>query len=214
MRVSCDPGHQRLTLRVKNTALEQKLAMLLGARPKAPLEFEAATDLSDPHVSSLVRLVLFFGEQLDATSTQLPALVLRELEQAIIVHVLTANQHTYRRQLDQHAPDVAPNDVRIAEEYIEAHWNEAITIEKLVEITNVSARALFRSFRRSRGYSPMAFAKMVRLQRAREMLAAADENTTVVGVAFACGFGSLGHFARDYRAAFGELPSETKARGR
>ncbi len=59
--MSCDPGHQRLTLRIKNAALEQKLAMLLGARPKAPLEFEAVTDLNDPHVRSLVRLVLFLG---------------------------------------------------------------------------------------------------------------------------------------------------------
>ncbi len=214
MLVSCDPGHQRLTLRIKNAALEQKLAMLLGARPKAPLEFEAVTDLNDPHVRSLVRLVLFLGEQLDATSAQLPALVLRELEQAIIVHVLTANRHTYRWRLDQQACDAAPNDVRIAEEFIEAHWNVAITIEKLVEVTNVSARALFRSFRRSRGYSPMAFAEVVRLKRARAMLAAGDESTSVVGVAFACGFGSLGHFARDYRTAFGELPSETLARSR
>jgi transcriptional regulator GlxA family with amidase domain len=31
----------------------------------------------------------------------------------------------------------------------------------------------------------------------------------VTGVAFACGFQNLGHFARDYRLRFGELPSET-----
>jgi len=33
-------------------------------------------------------------------------------------------------------------------------------------------------------------------------------------VAFNCGFGNLGHFAREYREAFGELPSETLARAR
>jgi len=40
----------------------------------------------------------------------------------------------------------------------------------------------------------------------------AEESTTVTGVAFACGFSNLGHFANDYRATFGELPSDTLRR--
>jgi transcriptional regulator GlxA family with amidase domain len=43
------------------------------------------------------------------------------------------------------------------------------------------------------------------------MLSAPDAETSVTKVAFACGFGNLGHFARDYRKAFGERPSETLA---
>jgi transcriptional regulator GlxA family with amidase domain len=46
------------------------------------------------------------------------------------------------------------------------------------------------------------------------MLLAADRTATVVAVAFACGFSNPGHFARDYRQAFGELPSATLAGAR
>jgi transcriptional regulator GlxA family with amidase domain len=50
------------------------------------------------------------------------------------------------------------------------------------------------------------------------MLQAPAEVTSVIDVAFQCGFLNAGHFARDYRLAFGELPSETlrniKRRGR
>jgi transcriptional regulator GlxA family with amidase domain len=53
---------------------------------------------------------------------------------------------------------------------------------------------------------------MVRLKHARRMLAAPNAETTVTLVAFACGFGNLGHFARDYRETFGERPSETLVR--
>jgi transcriptional regulator GlxA family with amidase domain len=53
---------------------------------------------------------------------------------------------------------------------------------------------------------------MVRLRHAREMLATPDHETSVTSVAFVCGFGNLGHFARDYRETFGERPSETLAR--
>ena len=40
-------------------------------------------------------------------------------------------------------------------------------------------------------------------------LTAPAENTSVTAVAFACGFDNPGHFAGDYRLAFGELPSQT-----
>ena len=55
----------------------------------------------------------------------------------------------------------------------------------------------------------MAFVKSVRLGHARRMLQEPDRTTSVVSVAFACGFLNPGHFARDYRLAFGELPSMT-----
>ena len=78
---------------------------------------------------------------------------------------------------------------------------------ELLEATGISARVQFRAFRQHRGCTPMEFAKQVRLQRARQMLSASDASVTAV--AFACGFLSTGHFARAYREAFGELPSET-----
>jgi len=45
------------------------------------------------------------------------------------------------------------------------------------------------------------------------MLKKADASTTVTSVAFACGFGNLGHFAGYYVRAFGETPSVTLRHG-
>jgi transcriptional regulator GlxA family with amidase domain len=55
----------------------------------------------------------------------------------------------------------------------------------------------------------MAFEKTVRLKHANELLKVPHPRTTVTGVAFACGFSNLGHFAKYYRAMFNEHPSET-----
>jgi transcriptional regulator GlxA family with amidase domain len=98
-----------------------------------------------------------------------------------------------------------------AEQYIEANWDKPVTIEELVALTNVSARALFKSFSTFRGYSPMTFAKSVRLRQARKMLTKTP-GISVADVAFRCGFGNLGHFSRSYREVFDELPSETRNR--
>ncbi|MFT4159157.1 helix-turn-helix transcriptional regulator, partial [Shinella sp.] len=87
-----------------------------------------------------------------------------------------------------------------------------ITIESLIEVSGVSARTLFRSFKRIRGYPPMFFVKKIRLERARALLGDRNAVTSVTGVALKCGFANLGQFARDYRETFGELPSETLKR--
>jgi transcriptional regulator GlxA family with amidase domain len=54
-----------------------------------------------------------------------------------------------------------------AEEYIEANVHRAVMLEELAAATGVGARNLFRIFRQTRCYTPMAFAKLIRLKRAR-----------------------------------------------
>jgi AraC-like DNA-binding protein len=210
--LASEGDHEWFNLRIDSGAIERKLAYLLGARPSRKLEFAPAVNRNSPRFRQLWRLIHFFAEQLDATSDPLPALVLRELEQALLVAFLSANRHTFTHLLEREPRDTLPSHVRRAEEFIEAHWDQAITIEKLVEATGVGARAIFRAFQQARGYSPMAFARMVRLRHACDMLSAPDPETSVTSVAFVCGFGNLGHFARDYRQAFGERPSETLSR--
>jgi AraC-like DNA-binding protein len=207
-----DGRHEWFNLRIDPGAFENKLAHLLGARPSGKLEFAPAANRNAPQFQQLWRLIRFFAEQIDSSSEQLPPLVLRELEQTILVAFLTANLHTFSHLLDREPADTLPSHVRRAEEFIEQHWDQAITIEKLVEATGIGARAIFRAFQQTRGYSPMAFAKMARLKRARDLLAAPNAETSVTSVAFVCGFGNLGHFARDYRKAFGERPSATLAK--
>ena len=207
--IAAEGGHEWFNLRIESGAFERKLAYLLGARPNGKLVFDHAVDRNTPRFQQLWRLLRFFAEQLDATSDQLPSVVLHELEQTILVALLSANRHSFSHLLEREPNETLPSHVRRAEDFIEAHWDQAITIEKLVDATGVGARAIFRAFQQTRGYSPMAFARTVRLRHAHQMLAAPEKETTVTAVAFICGFGNLGHFARDYRQAFGERPSET-----
>jgi transcriptional regulator GlxA family with amidase domain len=95
---------------------------------------------------------------------------------------------------------------------LDANWDKPITLELLSGITGASTRSLHEKFKQARGYSPMAFAKQVRLRRARELLSRPEPATSVTTVSSACGFGNLGHFAKDYFKIFGERPSETLAR--
>jgi AraC-like DNA-binding protein len=210
--LTAEASHDWFNLRIDPGAFERKLAYLLGARPSGRLEFAPAVDRNSSRFRQLWRLIRFLSEQLDTTSEPLPPLVLRELEQAVLVAFLYVNPHTFSHLLEREANETVPSHVRRTEEFIEANWDQAIRIEDLVEATGVGARAIFKAFQRTRGYSPMAFARSTRLKQARKILSLGSPKTSVTSVAFICGFGNLGHFARDYRQAFGELPSATLAR--
>lgn len=210
----CEAGHERLTLRLNEPVLLQRLTALLGARPKGELAFDAAIQADQPHAQCLAGLVLFLSQQMNSTAYRLPAAVCRELEQAVQVAFLHASRHTFSHLLENQESMPAPWIVRRIEEFIEAHWHEEITIDRLAAEAGVSTRAIFRAFERNRGYSPMAFAKAIRLKRAREMLMSGDPGLSVTAAAFKSNFASPGRFAKDYREAFGELPSETILRAR
>jgi transcriptional regulator GlxA family with amidase domain len=140
--------------------------------------------------------------------------VLAELEQVILVAFLCGTGHNYSRLLEGRPREVAPSQVRLVEEYIEAHWNQPVSIEGLAVAANASARSVFHAFKEFRGYSPMNFLKQERLRRAREMLTKPGSNESVTKVTFKCGFGNMGRFADDYQKAFGEMPSETLTRAK
>jgi len=211
-QTACQGGHRRLTLRLAPQALQRRLTALVGVRPKADYRIDATIPADDHHARSLRRLLDFLVTELNQPREALPAAVCRELEDTVQVAFLCASRHRFRDLLIDPAPMPDFGLVKRLEDYIEANWREPITIERLAREAGISARSIFRVFERVRGYSPIAFAKSVRLRRAHEMLRSGDPEVTVASVAAACNFSNAGHFARYYRATFGELPSATIAR--
>lgn len=203
------PDFAHLIIDVSPHALTNKLEALLGESLGDRLVFQPHADLSNPAVDSLRRQYLFLAGELEALGRGIAPVALAEFEQTMVLSFLAAIESNYSPLLNRRPAAAAPWQVRKAEAYIEANWDQPITIEALALTIGLSARTLFHSFRRSRGYSPMEFVKRVRLQRAREMLQRADESESVTSIGLACGFGNLGHFSIYYRRMFGETPSAT-----
>jgi AraC-like DNA-binding protein len=199
---------------MKPDALHDALSGLIGAPLGKKLELDESNYDWRPEPRMVRSLVSLMIAELDREEGDLSPLVLAELEQAILVAFLSGTGHNYTRLLDGRPRDLAPSQVRIVEEYIEAHWNQPISIEGLAVAANASARSVFHAFKEFRGYSPMNFLKQERLRRAREMLTKSGANESVTTVTFACGFGNMGRFADDYQKAFGEMPSETLNRAK
>jgi AraC-like DNA-binding protein len=204
-------GFQSLIFRVETAALQAKLSAVAGVPITRNIEFAIHSNLENPAVQRLRRLLEFTVSELDRDGEKMPAAALAEFEQMLLIAFLTANPHNFTHMLERDQPQAAPWQVRRVEEYITANWNRPITVEALAAAAGASTRSIFKAFKDSRHCSPMAFVKSVRLRHARDMLQHPESTTTVVSTAFACGFLNPGHFARDYRIAFGELPSATLA---
>jgi transcriptional regulator GlxA family with amidase domain len=104
--------------------------------------------------------------------------------------------------------------VKIVTSYVDLHWDQKLNVGALAEAAKVNTRTLFRHCKLAWGFTPYEYIKRVRLNHARAMLEMANNSTTVLGTALKCCFQNQGHFARDYRLAFGERPSETLERAR
>ena len=115
--------------------------------------------------------------------------------------LLTGQRHNYSRCFEKPPASVARSGVERVEEYIRADPARPFAIAELAALAGVSGRSLYRAFRTLRGYSPLAFARAARLERARERLALGEAGATVTEIALDCGFDHLGRFAGPTRRA-------------
>lgn len=86
-----------------------------------------------------------------------------------------------------------------------------LSVAELVSHLQVSRRSLQYAFNETLAVNPAAYLRIERLNRVRQVL---GDVHSVTEAATRFGFWHFGHFAAEYRALFGELPSETFRRVR
>jgi len=160
-----DADYEHLVLKFDSQALTKKLALLTGVTIDEPLQFDVRQNSTRPGAQFLRDYFLFLVDKFNARTSPLPAWALAQHEQPLMTLFLCANQHSCSHLLGLKPADASQSQVRRAEEYIEANWQQPITMEDLAKVTGVSAFSLFHSFKRHRGCSPLAFASQVRSRR-------------------------------------------------
>jgi len=96
-----------------------------------------------------------------------------------------------------------------ARQLVAARLDEPPTVADLCALLGVSRRTLQSCFHATWGMGPLAWLNTLRLNAVRRRLKTAR---SVTEAATQFGFWHFGHFATDYRALFGETPSQTLRR--
>lgn len=133
------------------------------------------------------------------------------LEQDLMLRLIDALPPPH--QADSPRPYRRAALVTTATTYILSHLDQPLTLADICQAVCASQRSIQYGFQEMLGMGPMAFVKVQRLHGIRRALLYADPKPeTVAHIAHQWGFWSLGHFSRDYKQMFGELPSQTLQR--
>jgi AraC family ethanolamine operon transcriptional activator len=100
--------------------------------------------------------------------------------------------------------------VEETERYLRGHMHAPVRLSRLCRLVGLSERGLRNAFYAVHGVGPKQWILAERLQGVRRALSEVrSKHVTVTDVATDHGFYELGRFARTYRGAFGETPSDT-----
>jgi len=89
--------------------------------------------------------------------------------------------------------------------YMETHFSEEITAEKLATTAHMSSRNFHRVFVQATGNTPSAHLLRLRIMESQHLLTHTDKSITEV--ALDCGFSESNYFARAFRRFTGRSPS-------
>ena len=136
--------------------------------------------------------------------------MLSQVEQLAASILLTSHLHNYSETAPARR-SILPRHVRRAQDYLQAHAHEPLSVEQLAQVAGVSVRSLYSGFKEFLGVSPMHYLRDLRMERARTELLS-GEAASVAGVALRWGFAHMGRFSNDYKARYLETPSQTLLR--
>ena len=194
---------------VDRASLERVEAQLAGGADRAAPRGNRA--LQSPAVARRVRRHVSDALASDALLPEA-----RRALEADLLH-LAARLRSFgaRAEARPESPSRRRAAVRKVEEYLDLHDSHSASLAELCAIAGASERTLEYAFREQVGSTPGRYLRLRRLNGVRrDLLHVEAPAERVTDVAMRWGFWELGRFASEYRALFGECPSETLARAK
>ncbi len=212
VRMRYSAGNPRLMVRISPELLRGRQAVAAAGGVVAPPQSTTSVDLGSGAGRSwrgFVDLVIADLER-DGGLTQSP-ITSATLQVALADGLIAALAAPAEPEPDTRT--LSERVVRRAARLIEDHCAEPLGTPDIADSVGVSIRALQAGFRSRLGTTPMAYLRQARLTRVHDALMDGSA-VSVAEAAHRWGVTHLGRLSGDYRATFGESPSETLARAR
>ncbi len=174
------------------------------------IRFAPTVDLTRDQGQFLKRMAITSAQAFEA-GTLPPAsqdLQLMATEREIALALLHHQPNNMSHLFAAAPPPMTPRSIRRALDFMHAHFSESIRLDDIAKATGQHPRTLQIGFRRALGKSPMAYLRDLRLDTAKFHLSRRQNRPRISDVAYDCGFSHLGRFSRDFRARFGQTPSD------
>jgi len=205
------PGSELVTATIPFQEYARLMVRLTGREPARRASC-ALIELAPDARNGLNRLLrrtfaAFRGNQTALESRQ----ACRALQETLIAAFLEVTQQIIEPARVRCAHQAI---VRRAEDYLQEHLQDPIYLSDLCTAVQASERTIRNAFLEFYGVGPMRYLRLIRLNQAHKALRRAEpDHTEVTAVLTRLGIWDFGQFACEYKALFGEAPSQT-LRGR
>ena len=180
--------------------------------PRSPTVMRAATSQLDELRNCL--LSIFDPGNFEPELLAYPQ-VQKAMSSAIIGHLTEVLSSATQAPLPSRSFNGRCQVVKEATSYALAHTAEPVTVADLCLKLNISRRMLNYCFMDVLATNPVQYLRSLRLNGVRRDLRQPDNTPgSISDLAYKWGFWHLPRFASEYRALFGELPSETARNSR
>lgn len=132
--------------------------------------------------------------------------------QSVAQHIQRHFSHEIRRAYesmryfeggsDQHSDET----ILQAQLWLQDHYPQAVNIEQLAQLFDMSVRSFNRRFKHATGKSPLAYLQEVRMGNTRDLLQ--TSNLSIGEIAGQVGYQDLGHFSMLFRKYFNATPMD------
>lgn len=208
LSITWSADQRQYVIRLRKEQLEAYAARLSG-QPIQPIDFDLTFDLVSGAAQSLLATAAFVYAELTRPGgiAAIPA-ACQELEAALMTQLLFVVPSQLSRILHGEASAGRPAKIREALAIIDEDPSAPLTTAQLAARVGMSLRSLQLGFQEGVGMTPTAYLCRARLDRVHEDLLL-GANGSVTDIAMRWGFFHPGRFAQQYRARFGQLPSQT-----
>lgn len=188
-----------LEIRLPSHFVESVARETIGQNPEH-LELLSEFRTRDLHLESIAMLLLAELQQENSGSR----LYVESLTNVLAVHLL--------REYTVVKPHVATYEGGLPQrqlvqvlEYINDHLSHDIKLTDLAQLVNMSQFHFSRLFKQSIGMAPYQYLLQQRVERAKQLLKQRD--SSIMEIAFLCGFNSHSHLSKQFRQLTGMTPT-------
>lgn len=180
----------------------QHSAEMLGS--SAPVELVPRLNFEDPKLFAILSLIATEAEESSSQSR----LYLETLLDLLCIQLLRAHSAHGIIPLAANGALRLPQLRRVTD-YMAAHLEEAISLERLANLVGMTRFHFCTAFRKATGFTPHEWLVRLRMDRSKELLM--TTRLSVTEIALSVGYQTPSSFAHAFRMSMGVTPSDFRA---
>lgn len=198
---------RNIILKLAQQDIETQLFNMLGCRSQEPLRFNSSLSCGLEGIDAIIETLNYLCHAYYNIRNW--SFISASFSQYLIELILLKIPNNYTERLNAQRQQLLPSYIKRAQQYIQEHIQQIISLADLSQYCEVSIRTLQKGFSQYLQQSPVEYIREQRLERVHLALQQAPSHETVTDILLDHGIQSFGHFSSLYKKRYGCLPSHT-----